>query len=315
MAKLDNLNLNLNLNLGAAAASASSGRARYNTEDYSKAALLQPATAGQLPPDFFDNIPSLPHAADWDAEGRSWLHLSEFVATVPGSGPDAGSFVAWLGRVQAFLDTGANPDGKVHRCPAGPNARMTAAQLNDELNMLVDASLDRTDRLQEIVDQHDAEGCLNYWTGMLSLVPSRRPNTHLLIRVGRKVGELVVMRLKDLYQCPRPSRIHPFIVPAIDPPDTPSYPAGHSLQAHLISRMLIKAMDSTQTPHHLQAGTLTRALKMLAKRVAENRKVAGIHFEADNEAGKQVSYWILRRMALCTSHIEPLFAAARAENR
>ena len=42
MAKLDNLNLNLNLNLGAAAASASSGRARYNTEDYSKAALLQP---------------------------------------------------------------------------------------------------------------------------------------------------------------------------------------------------------------------------------------------------------------------------------
>lgn len=319
MAKLDNLNLNLNLNLGAAAAGAgaSGGRVRFNTEDFPKAAKLLPPLPPQpqVPPDTFDNVPTFPHAADWDAEGRAWLHLSEFVADIPGGSPDGGTFEAWLGRVRNFLDTGVPAPNKIHRCPAGPHAQMTTAQLNDELNMVVDASLDRTDRLQEILDQHDGEGCLNYWTGMLALNPARRPNTHLLIRVGRKIGELVVMRLKDHYQCPRPSRVHPFIVPAIDPPDTPSYPAGHSLQAHLISRMLIKAMDTQQAPQHLQSGTLSAALKKLAKRVAENRKVAGIHFETDNEAGKQVSYWILRRMALCTGNIAPLIVAARVENQ
>jgi hypothetical protein len=314
MTKLDNLNLNLNLNLAAAAAGAGApgGRIRFNTEDFPKAArLLPPPTP---PRDVFDNVPTFSHAADWDAEGRAWLHLCEFAANVSGGGVNGGTLNTWLGNVQNFLDTGANPAGKVHRCPAGPHATMTTAQLNDELNKLVDAALDRGDRLQEIIDQADGEGALNYWTGMLGLIPSRRPNTHLLIRVGRKIGELVVMRLKGHYQCPRPSRIHPFMVPAIDPPDTPAYPAGHSLQAHLISRLLIKAMDDPQTPQHLQPGTLTFALKKLAKRVAENRKIAGIHYEADNEAGKQVSYWILRRMALCTTHITPLIVAARAEN-
>ena len=314
MTKLDNLNLNLNLNLAAAAAGggAPGGRIRFNTEDFPKLAKLvtPPAPA----PDQFDNVPTFRHGDDWDAEGRAWLYLSEFAANVPGGAPNGGPFGTWLTGVRNFLDTGVNPAGRVHRCPAGPSATMSLADLNKELNKLVDAALVRGDRLQEIIDQADGEGALNYWTGMVGLVPSRRPKTHLLVRVGRKIGELVVMPLKGHYQCPRPSRIHPWIVPAIDPPDTPSYPAGHSLQAHLISRLLIKAMDDTQTPQHLQKGTLTSALKKLAKRVAENRKVAGIHYEADNEAGKQVSYWILRRMALCTTHIAPLISDARNEN-
>ena len=39
-------------------------------------------------------------------------------------------------------------------------------------------------------------GGLDYWLGMLKIDPARQPNTHLLMRVARKIGEAVVMVLK-----------------------------------------------------------------------------------------------------------------------
>lgn len=311
--KSDNLNLNLNLNLGAAAsgAGASGGRARFNTEDFPKLARLpQPPTATD---DNFQDFPAFGHRDEWDAENRAWAHLAEFVEPIAGGGSDRGPFSAWLTYVQSVLDGGP----MAARCPAGPYKKMaTVDDLNADIAMMVDLSLDRGDRLQEIVDQADGEGAINYWTGMLALNPAKQPNTHLLIRVGRKIGELVVMRLKDLYKCPRPSRIHPLLVPAIDPPDTPSYPSGHATQAYLISRLLIRAIDpggAPSPPAHLKDGTVRRALKLLADRVAENRTVAGLHFIADNLAGEEVADKCLRRAMHCTS-ISNLVAAAAAEH-
>ena len=80
--KSDNLNLNLNLNLGAAAAGAGAGlgRPRFNTEDFPKTAVL-PA----VPTAVDDNLAAIPafsHRPDWDAEGRAWLHLSEFTSAL-----------------------------------------------------------------------------------------------------------------------------------------------------------------------------------------------------------------------------------------
>lgn len=308
--KTDNLNLNLNLNLasGASGAGASGGRARFNTEDFPKAAIFPPTPND----DTLRRIPALPHRADWDAEGRAWLHVAEFIKEIPQAAPspapqdpDKGTFEWWLTDVQASLDAGnANA-----RCPAGPNARQTLGQLNDEIAKLVDASLDRGDRLQEILDQADGEGALNYWTGLLALNPAKHPNMHLLIRVGRRLGELVVMRLKGHYLCPRPSRIHPMIVPAIDPPDTPAYPSGHATQAHLISELLIEAIEppvvSPNPGHvewgHLKNGTMRKALRLLADRVAENRTVAGLHYVADNKAGEQVAMRVVARARHCPS--------------
>ncbi len=323
--KPDNLNLNLNLNLGAAAASgagASGGRLRYNTEDFPKLARLpQPPIAAD---DQFAAVPLFPHRPTWDAENRAWLHLAEFIRAIPlvlgPSDVHRGTFDAWLANVVTDIDTTVViPPAKRYRCPAGPHpTTLTAAELDDEIATMVDASLDRGDRLAEIVDQADGEGALNYWTGLLSLQPGSRPNTHLLIRVGRKIGELVVMRLKDIYRCPRPSAIHPLIVPAIDPPDTPSYPSGHATQSWLVSRLLIEAIDPNNgvdpPPLHLKTNSLPRALRRLAERVAENRTVAGLHFPADNLAGEHTARRCLRRAVLCPS-IAALIVLARNENR
>ena len=62
----------------------------------------------------------------------------------------------------------------------------------------------------------------------------------------------------------------------VDPPITPSFPAGHALQGHLISK-LIEAADRPFVQREM--------LYALSQRVAENRIIAGLHYPLDNEAG------------------------------
>ena len=120
--------------------------------------------------------------------------------------------------------------------------------------------------------------------------------------------------------CPRPSRIHPLIVPAIDPPDTPSFPSSHATQAFLISGLLIEAINpplippgAITQPAHLKSQTFRRALIRLADRVAENRTVAGLHFLVDNRAGMEVALKCFQRALNCPT-ITGLIANAKAEN-
>ena len=74
----------------------------------------------------------------------------------------------------------------------------------------------------------------------------------------------------------RPSQVCPAIVPMVDVPVTPSFPSGHALQSQLISRCL-EGAERPLTQRELLFG--------LARRVAENRIVAGLHYPLDNEAG------------------------------
>jgi hypothetical protein len=62
----------------------------------------------------------------------------------------------------------------------------------------------------------------------------------------------------------------------IDPPDTPSFPAGHALSARLMSLLLGAAG---------RPATQEAMLEALSDRVAENRTIAGLHYPLDNKAG------------------------------
>ena len=82
--------------------------------------------------------------------------------------------------------------------------------------------------------------------------------------------------------CPRPSGLWTAIVPMIDPPATPSFPSGHSLQAQLIARCLLAASPSPpMVPLHLVTD--------LANRVGENRIIAGLHYPHDHTVGQAVA--------------------------
>ncbi len=262
----DNLNLNLNLNLGASpaggAAATGYGRPRFNTEDMDK---LAPAP--------FPSVLKLPkkrYSENWDPDLRAWAYLQDFI--VEGR---------W-GSQRTPVDFVYNEINRqnVFPVPNTPGARypLDEAGMANEVLSVLNASLDRADRAMEILDQASAVGALNYWTGLLRIDPSQDRNTFLLMLVARKIGEYVAMGLKNRYLMRRPSQVYSLILPLLDPPDTPSFPSSHSLQAHLISGLIELALGRGH-----QVTVL--ALRHLAGRVARNREVGGVHYPMDSMAG------------------------------
>src|SRR5205085_4188637 len=154
---------------------------------------------------------------NWDPDLRSYLFLDEFLVDHPN----------WFNTLSNPTVIGALPTA-------------TAPGLQAQLLAMLDASPDREDRFSEIIDQHDAEGAISYFLGMLMIDPARHPSTYLLVRAARRIGEHVTMVLKGAFMVQRPSQLCPAIVPMIDPPVTPAFPAGHALQAQLIYRCLAR---------------------------------------------------------------------------
>jgi acid phosphatase (class A) len=288
------LNMNMNMNMNMAAPGASVGgtgtRVRFNTMDYRKFILLTgPGTTEAVIP---AATAAMRFPAYWDADLRAYEYLNEFLIAYPD----------WRTRLNAFVAGGASFD-------LTPPHQLSQAQLTQEVQQMLDVAIDREDRFAEIIDQHEAEGAISYFLGMLMIDPGRMPASNLLIRVARRIGEHVVMCLKGEFRCPRPSQLCTALVPMIDPPATPSFPAGHSLQAELIAACLT-ATNLAARPVHL--------LGDLAERLGENRVIAGVHYPKDHVVGQGVAGWIYSSLLSAlpaTSKFQVLLSAAATELR
>jgi hypothetical protein len=145
----------------------------------------------------------------------------------------------------------------------------------------------------------------------------------------------------------RPAQVYPWIMPLIDGPDTPSYPSSHSLQSHLITGMLKLALTPEVAPFAVAAGAppsvnpfpksaaemealtlaaglaypqTAKALDILAYRVAENREIAGVHYNMDSNAGSYAALICLQQLyaaafggVVTAPKFRALVAAAKAE--
>jgi membrane-associated phospholipid phosphatase len=298
-----NQNQNQNQNQSIAEGVERRFRARYNSDIYARLfntggvlvpAPTNPGGAVNSPP---RNYPAF-HAR-WDAELQACTYLRDFelrFAANPGAVP---AVLSWFDRYRTL-------PAVLNNVPGG---NMTRPEMTQQVLRILDLSLEREDRFSEIIDQDDADGALNYWQGMLKIHPARHPHTYLLLRVARRVGEHVVMCLKDFFAAPRPSQLCPAIEPMIDPPVTPSYPAGHALQAHLASYLLAYCLPNLPGQPNLPAvntlaypGTQgSGPLFDLAWRVSENRIVAGIHYPIDIEAGIAVAIECFKDLHLLNS--------------
>jgi acid phosphatase (class A) len=198
---------------------------------------------------------------NWDPDLRTYIYLNDFVQV----NYDSGAHRGWFEILDDPLVIGNEPKDD---------------DLDPQILEILNAAPDREDRFAEIIDQNDADGAIAYYLGMLMIDPGRHPNTYLLIRVARRIGELVTMALKGKHMHPRPSQLCPAIVPMIDPPMTPSFPAGHALQSRLISLALEDARPGQRQKE---------LLDYLARRIGENRVIAGIHFNRDIDAGVDVA--------------------------
>jgi hypothetical protein len=197
----------------------------------------------------------------WDAELRASVYLNEFLTKNTGWLKDLKEAIYAAGL--ATVNQGLYAQLQAHK--------------GEQLRRVIEVSDEREERFLEIVDQNDGEGVIKYFLGMLMIDAAHDPATYQLIRVARRVGEVVGMCLKEEYHEARPSQVCPVIVPLLGPPVTPSFPAGHALQSHLIARCL---REAKRLPHQPDM------LDKLARRIAQNRVIAGLHYPLDNEAGK-----------------------------
>ena len=106
-----------------------------------------------------------------------------------------------------------------------------------------------------------------------------------------KESQRIILKLKYHYNRPRPYQIaeyygiSDFKIHNLDSAKTPSYPSGHTTQAHLIAELLGKEHSG----HYTQ-------LKQLADFVSESRLMARAHYPSDCRFGKEVAQVIATRV-------------------
>jgi subtilisin family serine protease len=111
--------------------------------------------------------------------------------------------------------------------------------------------------------------------------PDAYPKTWQLINTMADLALVPVMHFKKKFARPRPNQIEPRIEPLIDVPGHPAYPSGHSTQNFLIAHVLSEVIGDD--------AELIGRIFAIARRVAENREWAGVHYSSDTQAGEQLA--------------------------
>ncbi|MBB97627.1 MAG: hypothetical protein CML68_23885 [Rhodobacteraceae bacterium] len=98
------------------------------------------------------------------------------------------------------------------------------------------------------------------------------------------VCEEVGLRYKHRFDRARPIQMQPELRPFVPTPVHESYPSNHSFQSFSIALAFARAVPE----HPNNPGLFQRA-----RRVAENREWAGIHYRSDTLAGLQLAHLFL----------------------
>jgi PAP2 superfamily len=261
MTSLRSLDMNMNMGSTGGLTFALPLRPRYNTSMMTKFMDTSRGVAAL-------SREHLKYSEYWDPDLQSYMYLQDFVKEQPD--------------IIDRCKTVATRFGV-------PSQKMDGDRLENEVRHILDLAPEREERFMEVMDQDNADDAVNYWLGMLQISPARNPAAYLMLRVGRRIGEHVVMCLKGHFRSPRPSQLSPALVPMIDPPATPSFPAGHAVQAYLMSYLLAYSLPNIPQQRLSDIDAAEGPLFELAYRVSQNRIVAGVHFPTDIVAGRAVS--------------------------
>lgn len=118
--------------------------------------------------------------------------------------------------------------------------------------------------------------------------PNAYQKTWHLMNAMSELALVPVMHFKKKFARARPSQLEPSLEPLIDIPPHPSYPSGHSTQNFLVAHVLSEVIGD-------DAELIARVFA-IARRVAENREWAGVHYHSDSEAGEELAREIFPTM-------------------
>ena len=107
--------------------------------------------------------------------------------------------------------------------------------------------------------------------------------------------------MKQKFNRVRPSVLDKELSNAIEIPAHPAYPSGHATGAYTLA-YLLQELDPSSAETYLAA----------AKRIAENREIAGLHFPSDSEAGRLLARQLADQL-LSHPNFKRLMKEARKE--
>ena len=158
--------------------------------------------------------------------------------------------------------------------PPGP-----AFLYDTQIDKVVRAAVEREDRLPEILSQSDdLRPFFNAVTGLDCI-----PASHVaeLLEVAWDWSTHLVMMLKNNVAELRPVQRSALVMPVIGTPGHGSLPSGHATLAALTAAVLSALL-------YPSGGARALMLDRLARRIAFNRVVAGVHFPMDSLVGYQL---------------------------
>jgi hypothetical protein len=170
--------------------------------------------------------------------------------------------------------------------PGPPNQGVTTTELQNLARL---ARLQRSDALGEILAQNNET--ISYFCDLLAITPVSHPATHRVIAAMSLISTFVVIDAKNYFQRPRPVQLMPMLLPPVVA-GHPSYPSGHSTQSHLIVNYLENKVI-LGAPY----AELRGAARRLARRIAHNREIAGLHYKTDSVDGETLATDIYNLLA------------------
>ena len=171
-------------------------------------------------------------------------------------------------------------------------------EVEKELKILVYLSMaERPRRLPEIVRQ--ADDIRPYFYSLLGGNMVGKAASSALIETGLAVGLMVAMHFRYKFNRARPWQIYPPLLPPVTTPAHPSYPNGHALQSLIIAKSLALATHNA----------LEQPALAMARRIGENREVAGVHFLSDRVASQKLAGPVMELLKKTPRFKEILFRA------
>jgi hypothetical protein len=199
----------------------------------------------------------------WSTRWYSWVVMSDLACQGD-----------WLGKLGGYELLG-DPD-----CPPWiKHPEILKCDIDALRTMAVE---ERADAFAEFVSE--ADEFISKFLHLMSATPATHPATARMLVVADAVTALITMHYKFKFNRPRPTQVLPGLMTPIQHGGHASYPSGHSTQAHVFAALLTKVIprdDSTSE----ERTAIEKSLDVLAKRIARNRELSGLHYHSDTTDG------------------------------
>lgn len=159
----------------------------------------------------------------------------------------------------------------------------------DQIDAVLRAAVEREDRMPEILSQ--ANDFWPFFESVTGVQLAQAPAFGELLRASHEWVLSLLMLLKHNVAAHRPVQRSTLIMPLIATPGHGSLPSGHATVAAFTAEMLRLLM------YREGPDARAHALDRLARRIAFNRVVAGVHFPVDSQAGYALGRQLARTLS------------------